>query len=68
MVTEVREGLDGVLCHMDNVLVWGKTEELQDARLHKVLRKIQKAGITSNVEKCDLSKSRVNFPMSHSFR
>ncbi|KAJ8356774.1 hypothetical protein SKAU_G00195680 [Synaphobranchus kaupii] len=57
MVTEVTEGLQGVMCHMDDVLVWGRTQEEHDARLHVVLGKIEKAGITLNVDKCDLSKN-----------
>lgn len=31
MVTEVTCGLEGVLCHMDDILVWGKTQEEHDA-------------------------------------
>ncbi|XP_061920402.1 uncharacterized protein K02A2.6-like [Entelurus aequoreus] len=61
MVTEVTEGLEGVVCHMDDVLVWGRTQKEHDARLHATLEKIQKAGITLNVDKCDLSKSEVTF-------
>ncbi len=61
MVTEVTEGLEGVVCHIDDVLVWGRTQEEHDARLHAALEKIQKAGITLNMEKCDLSKSEVSF-------
>lgn len=61
MVTEVTDGLEGVVCHMDDVLVWGQTQEEHDARLHATLEKIQRAGITLNVDKCDLSKTEVTF-------
>ncbi|XP_034075852.1 uncharacterized protein K02A2.6-like [Gymnodraco acuticeps] len=61
MTTEVTEGLEGVFCHMDDVLVWGQTQEEHDARLYAVLEKIQKAGITLNVEKCDISKQEVTY-------
>ena len=61
MVTEVTEGLEGVVCHIDDVLVWGRTQAEHDDRLHAVLEKIQKAGITLNIEKCDLSRSEVSF-------
>ncbi|KAL6455308.1 hypothetical protein MHYP_G00362590 [Metynnis hypsauchen] len=61
MVTEVTEGLEGVVYHMDDVLVWGRTQDEHDARLHATLEKIQKAGITLNIDKCDLSKSEVSF-------
>lgn len=61
MATEVTDGLQGVVCHMDDVLVWGRTQEEHDGRLHTVLERMQKAGITLNVEKCDLSKQVVTF-------
>ncbi|RXN13010.1 GTPase IMAP family member 8-like protein [Labeo rohita] len=58
---EVTDGLEGTVCHIDDVLVWGRTEEEHDSRLHVVLEKMQKAGITLNVEKCKLSKRKVHF-------
>ncbi|XP_051905587.1 uncharacterized protein K02A2.6-like [Hippocampus zosterae] len=61
MATEVTEGLEGVVCHMDDVLIWGRTQEEHDARLHATLERIQEAGITLNVKKCELSKSEVTF-------
>uniref|UniRef100_A0A8C6MI96 ribonuclease H n=1 Tax=Nothobranchius furzeri TaxID=105023 RepID=A0A8C6MI96_NOTFU len=60
MATELTEGLEGVVCPMDGVLMWGRTQEEHDARLHSVLTKILKAGITLNIAKCDLSKSKVS--------
>lgn len=61
MVKDVPNGLEGVVCHMDDVLVWGRTQEEHDARLHATLVKIQCAGFTLNVDKCDLSKTDVIF-------
>ncbi|RXN06598.1 Transposon Ty3-G Gag-Pol poly [Labeo rohita] len=61
MATEVTDGLEGTVCHIDDVLVWGRTEEEHDSRLRVVLEKMQKAGITLNVEKCELSKRKVHF-------
>ncbi|KAJ8380840.1 hypothetical protein SKAU_G00016180 [Synaphobranchus kaupii] len=56
MVTEVTEGLDGVFCHIDDVLVCGRSQEQHNMRLHEVLGKIENAGITLNIEKCALSQ------------
>lgn len=39
----------------------GRTQEEHNARLHAVLEKIQKAGITLNFQKCNLSKQEVTF-------
>ena len=50
-------GLPGVLCHMDDVLIFGKDIQEHDARLEKVLQQIQAAGATLNQEKCQFRKS-----------
>lgn len=54
MVTQVTEGLEGVVCHMDDLLVWGSMQEEHDSRLHAVLKKMESAGMTLNVEKCEI--------------
>lgn len=61
VMAEVIEGLEGVVCHIDDLLVWGCDQEEHDARLHAVLQRVEKAGITLNVEKCELSKNKVAF-------
>ena len=60
-MAEVIEGLEGVICHRDNLLVWGTDQEQHDIRLHAVLQRLETAGITLNVGKCELSKDRVVF-------
>lgn len=35
-ISTILKGIDGVVCQMDNVLVFGKTKEEHDARLKKV--------------------------------
>ena len=54
-------GQEVVLCHMDDVLVFGKTEEEHDTRLQQVLDRIQKAGITLNKEKCEFNRAILTF-------
>ncbi|KAJ8355042.1 hypothetical protein SKAU_G00226090 [Synaphobranchus kaupii] len=61
MMTEVTGGLEGVLCHMDDILVWGQKQDEHDMRLHAVLKKAQKAGITLNMDKCELTRHTVRF-------
>ncbi len=61
MTTEVTGGLEGVLCHMDDILVWGQTQDEHDMRLHAVLEKAQKAGIMLNMDKCELTRHTVRF-------
>ena len=40
------EGRDGVLCHVDDVLVYGRDRQEHDQRLHRVLKKIRQEGLT----------------------
>ena len=60
-MSELLEGLDGVVCLMDDVLLFGRDQQEHDARLIKVLERIQSAGVTLNVEKCELSKPSLKF-------
>ena len=58
---KILEGLEGVVCHMDDVLVAGKDQEQHDARLTKVFERIESAKLTLNAAKCEFSKSSVKF-------
>lgn len=51
-VDRALEGLSNQMAHMDDVLVWGQTQEEHDISLHKVLKKLEEAGMTLNKEKC----------------
>lgn len=46
---------------MDDILIWGRDQQDHDIRLHAVLNKLQEAGVTLNMEKCELGKSEVKF-------
>lgn len=61
VMADVIDGLDGVVCHIDDLLVWGKDQEQHDARLHALLKKLEQAGVTLNADKCELSRSEVAF-------
>ena len=60
-MTEVLSGLDGVLCLMDDVLVFGKDKEEHDERLTQALKKITAAGVTLNPKKCEFGKEQLKF-------
>ena len=53
--------LDGVLCLIDDVLVYGKSQSEHDERLAAVLKRIEECGMTLNSEKCEFSKTQVKF-------
>lgn len=57
----VLEGLPGTVCHIDDVLIWGMSQAEHDERLHNVLGRLRKAGLTLNLDKCELNRSEVNF-------
>ena len=60
-MSQILEGLDGVLCQMDDVLLFGKNKEEHDVRLRAALEKLEAAGVTLNEEKCEFEKSRLLF-------
>ncbi|XP_064486120.1 uncharacterized protein K02A2.6-like [Ornithodoros turicata] len=49
----ILDGLEGTVCHRDDILVYGKHEQEHDARLDAVLRRLQDSGITLNKDKCE---------------
>ena len=57
----ILEGLDGVLCQIDDVLVFGRDKEEHDQRLHTTLTKIEASGATLNPQKCEFSKTSLKF-------
>ncbi len=60
-MNRVLEGLEGVVCQVDDVLVFGKDFAEHDARVIAALERIEKAGVTLNAEKCQFRKDQVKF-------
>ena len=60
-MNQVLEGLDGVLCQMDDVLIFGANKAEHDARLTKVLERLEDTGVTLNPDKCEFGRERVKF-------
>ena len=56
--------LDGVLCLMDDVLVFDKDQTEHDERLKAVLQKIETAGVTLNPSKFEFRRHQLIF-LSH---
>ena len=54
-------GQAGVLCHDDDILVFGKDVEEHEARLQAVLSKLQAAGVTLNKDKRQFYQSSITF-------
>ena len=60
-MNQILEGLEGVLCLIDGVLIFGSDKAQHDASLTAVLKRIEAAGVTLNPEKCEFAKSQVKF-------
>jgi hypothetical protein len=60
-MSAILAGQDGILCHMDDVFIFGSTREEHDIRLQGALKKIQNAGVTLNSEKCEFAKTSITF-------
>ena len=55
------EGLEGVLCQMDDVLIFGSNQAEHDSRVIAVLKRLEAAGVTLNSEKCEFRREKVKF-------
>jgi hypothetical protein len=59
-MSSILEGCEGVICHMDDILIHGPSQEIHDQRVRRVLSKLKSAGLTLN-EKCEFSKTELTF-------
>ena len=55
------QGLEGVVCLVDDVLIHGRTQTEHDQHLEAVLLRIKELDLTLNKDKCVFSKSQVKF-------
>ena len=58
-MSKILNGLPGVLCMMDDILVHGITQQEHDQRLLAVLERLHKANVTLNKDKCQFSRRSV---------
>ena len=61
LVGELCRDLEGVVCLIDDILIYGKTQEEYDERLLAVLNRLEEASLTLNRDKCELSKREAKF-------
>ena len=60
-MSAILEGIDGVLCQMDDILILGATQSQHDERIREVLKRLQKENVTLNSKKCQFSVQEVKF-------
>lgn len=60
-MTSILQGLEGVVCLIDDVLIQEKDEEEHDVRLIAALNHLQNADITLNLERFKFRILKVDF-------
>ncbi|GBM11089.1 Retrovirus-related Pol polyprotein from transposon 17.6 [Araneus ventricosus] len=60
-MSQMLEGIPGTICHMDDILIWGSTQEEHDQRLTEVCNRLKNSGMTLNAKKCIFSQTSINF-------
>ena len=58
---QILEGLDGVQCLMDVVVIFGTTQEEYYQWVEAILQCLSATGMTLNVAKCEFSKSSIHY-------
>ena len=53
--------LEGVTCHVDDILITGRNQAEHDRRLHNTLTQISESGLTLNPDKCVFSQTRLQY-------
>ena len=60
-MSEILADLEGIVCLIDDILIYAETQEEHDRRLDKVLQRLQERGLTLNASKCLFSCSQLPF-------
>ncbi|KAK7933984.1 hypothetical protein WMY93_004880 [Mugilogobius chulae] len=55
------EGLEGVRCYVDDVIIWGSTLQEHNERLNNVLQRIRENGLKLNRVKCQFGVQEITF-------
>ena len=60
-MNELLEGVPGVVCDVDNILIFGRNREEHNKRFPAVLRKQKNEGLTLDMGKCKYYQSLIDF-------
>ena len=60
-MNEILADMEGAVCLIDDILIYGKSQSEHDQRLLAVLKKLNEAGLTLNKEKCVFNTTSINF-------
>ncbi|UYV79257.1 K02A2.6-like, partial [Cordylochernes scorpioides] len=57
----ILQGMDGVMCYLDDILIFASDSKTHDRILRLVLRKLKEAKVSLNKAKCVFGVPRINF-------
>lgn len=57
----ILQGMGRVICHMDDTLLWGATQDEHNQSLREVLRRLTEAGVTLNESKCTFCTTELTY-------
>jgi len=60
-MTELLRDQTGVVCHLDDILIFAATVEEHNRRLRAVLQRLKTAGVTLNSKKCVFGTKQIQF-------
>ena len=60
-MSAILKGMPGVLCHLDDILIFGKDYQEHNTDLEQVFTRLCAAGITLNRQKCEFGKTTLTF-------
>ena len=60
-MSDILEGLDGVIWQMEDILIRGRNQMEHGVRVWAVLFRLQRAGLTLNIQKWEFSQGRLEF-------
>ena len=58
-MSEILQGVNGVACLVDDILVYDSTQKLHDTRFMAVLQRIQGSGLTLSKDKCEFNQTHI---------
>ena len=60
-IQTVIQGVAGAINISDDIAIFGVDQRAHDKALNEVLQKLQNAGLTANLEKCEFGKNKIEF-------
>ena len=60
-MSEILQGLQGVVCLVDDILVFGNNQEEHNTHLRAALQRTKEAGLTLSEDKCEFNQTHIKY-------